>query len=474
MAPKRTKIVCTIGPASQDEAVLEALMRAGMNVARLNFSHGSHEDHRRNYARVRAVAKRLDHPLAILQDLQGPKTRVGRMMGDGEMLVEGTRVCIVPGDDQTEPGVIPTTYRELPSDVRAGDAILMDDGLIQLRVADVKNDRVACDVLVGGRLTSRKGINLPGVALSAPSLTVKDLADMELGVELGVDFVCISFVRSPTDVLGAKRRLAELGVQTPVIAKIEKPQAVEALDGIVDVADGIMVARGDLGVEMGPEKVPLLQKHAIELANSHGKLVITATQMLESMVHASFPTRAEASDVANAVLDQSDALMLSAETATGDHPVLAVETMARIVREVEGSERYRRLSNITPRAATAPSNAIAHAAAAAADTLPGMTAVVCISFHGTAPRLLSDCRPQAPIYALVGSPSDGQRLAAFWGVHPILFERTSGTEETIAAAEEVLVSRGLLQRGDMVVLTMAVPPGPGHHTNTLKIHRVGH
>jgi pyruvate kinase len=472
---KRTKIVCTLGPASRDAGVLDAMIERGMDVARLNFSHGTHEDHRTSYELVRDASRRADRELAVLLDLQGPKIRVGKLEGDAVALETGSQVEIVPGDEQQGPRSIPTTYRSLARDVKAGDTMLLDDGLLRMRVEAVEGERVRCRVEVGGTLKSRKGINLPGVEVSAPSLTEKDLADLDFGVDLGVDFVCLSFVRSAGDIEAAKRRLAASGRFLPIIAKIEKPQAVERLEAILDAADGIMVARGDLGVEMGPEKVPLIQKRCIEEANKRGKLVITATQMLESMVTSTFPTRAEASDVANAVLDQTDAVMLSAETATGAHPPLVIETMRRIIEEVESSDRYRRACELPPVDLAHTSNAIAHAAARAADSLTDVTAIVCISAHGMAPMLLSDYRPRPPIIALVPEAGQCRRLAAFWGVHPLYFpfEPGESTDHTVSRAEELLVEENLATRGDRIIVTMALPPGSGLHTNTIKVHRVG-
>ncbi len=472
---KNTKIVCTLGPASSTPEALDALIAEGMDVARLNFSHGTHENHRATYAEVRAAAARSGREISILQDLQGPKIRVGTLQGGAMELVEGQDAFVVYGREQTDESVIPTTYAGLTGDVSHGDTVLMDDGLIRMRVLGVEGDRVRCKIEVGGTLKNNKGINLPGVLVSAPSITDKDLVDMELGAELGVDFVCLSFVRTPTDIEQAKVRLRALGRPVPVIAKIEKPKAVENLEAILDVTDGIMVARGDLGVELGPEKVPLVQKECIEAANRRGKLVITATQMLESMVTSTFPTRAEASDVANAVLDQSDAVMLSAETATGRHPALVVRTMRRIIEEIEGSARYRALAALPPLDLGLTSNAIAHAAAAAAATLPEVTAIVCISTHGIAPTLLSDYRPRVPVYGLTHSSEHCRRLAAFWGVHPVQFDfdHAASTEETIVRAEALLCERGLIARGDKILITLAVPAGSGLHTNTLKVHRVG-
>jgi pyruvate kinase len=476
VAVKKTKIVCTLGPASSTPEVLDALIASGMDVARLNFSHGSHEDHRATYRKVREAALRAGREICILQDLQGPKIRVGLLDGGKMELTSGQELDIVAADEQPEPGVIPTTYDAFASDVSVDDCVLMDDGLMRMRVIGVRDGRVRCKVEVGGTLKNRKGINLPGVEVSAPALTEKDLADLDFGVELEVDFVCLSFVRTPADIELAKSRLRAKGRGTvPVIAKIEKPEAVDNLGAILDAADGIMVARGDLGVEMGPAKVPLIQKRCIEEANRRGKLVITATQMLESMVTASFPTRAEASDVANAVLDQTDAVMLSAETATGKHPPLAVDTMRAIIEEIEGSERYRQLAELPPLDLGVSANAIAHAAAAASDTLSDVSAVVCISSHGIAPTLLSDYRPNAPIYALTGEPEHCRRLAAFWGVVPIQFsiEKDDTAESVIARAEALLVERKIISVGDRIVLTLAVPPAQGLHTNTLKVHRAG-
>ncbi|MFH2008854.1 MAG: pyruvate kinase [bacterium] len=469
---RKTKIVCTLGPASDTPEMLDQLIEAGMNVARLNFSHGSHEQHRETYRRVREAAERSHHEVAILQDLQGPKIRVGLLEGGRMELSQGQSVVVQPGERQSAPGSIPTTYAALPRDARAGDTILMDDGLLRLRVEGVDGEQVRCRVEVGGVLKDRKGINLPGVSVSAPALTDKDLVDLKFGAELGVDFVSLSFVRHPDDVLMTKKRLAEAGSNAPVIAKIEKPEAVDTLDEICSVADGIMVARGDLGVEMGPEKVPLLQKRAIEVANHHGKLVITATQMLESMVHNAFPTRAEASDVANAVLDQTDAVMLSGETAAGEYPVLTVQTMARIIDEVEKSDLYRRIPVQPPRDLTVSNCAVAHAAATAAQHL-GARAILCVSGNGGTPRLVSDYRPEMPVYALSKYRHVLHRLAAYWGVHPVYFERASTVDETVSRIDAMLLDRGLAERGDVVVVTMVVPPESGEHTNAMKVHVVG-
>jgi len=468
---RKTKIVCTLGPASSTSETLDKLIAAGLNVARLNFSHGTHEGHRETFGRVREAAARAGQEVAILQDLQGPKIRVGLLDGGCMELVEGDEVTVEPGQDQPGPGRIPTTYEDLPGDVKKGDRILMDDGLLGLRVLSTDGTVVSCRVEVGGTLKDRKGINLPGVAVSAPALTEKDLADLAFGAELGVDFVGLSFVRSPDDVRLARERLDAAGSDAPIIAKIEKPEAVENLDAIIEASDGIMVARGDLGVEMGPEKVPLLQKLAIERTNAMGKIVITATQMLESMVHSAFPTRAEASDVANAVFDQTDCVMLSAETASGKYPVLAVETMVRIIEEVESSDRFWRADAQPPSDLSAQNCAVAHAAAAAAAHIEAK-AIVCVSGHGGTPRLVSDYRPTVPILALSRYDHVLHRLAAYWGVHPVRFDRASQLEETLTLIDALLTRRGYARAGDRVVVTMVVPPQSGEHTNTMKVHTV--
>ena len=494
---RRTKIICTLGPASSEPALIDALVAAGMDVARLNFSHGEHDGHRRVFERVRAAAERAGREVAILQDLQGPKIRVGRLTGGRMHLETDSRVFLAAGEQQPDPDTIPTSYESLPTDVRPGDRILLDDGLLRLRVISIDDAsangatangatangatangtppdgaRVECRVEVGGELRDRKGINLPGVAISAPALTPKDREDLAFGAELGVDLVSLSFVRRPEDVVTAQRLLEEAGSTAPLIAKIEKPEAVEALEDILDEAEGIMVARGDLGVEMGPEKVPLIQKEAIEQANRRGKLVITATQMLESMIAHASPTRAEVSDVANAVLDQSDAVMLSGETAVGAHPVLAVQTMAGIVQEVESSPRYLRShDHLPPVELGLSTNAVAHAAVTAADPVSAR-AIVCVSGHGGAPRLVSDYRPPVPIVALTRYPEIARRLAAWWGVTPLVFQRSSELEETLARIDALLRERELAAPGDTVIVTCVVPVESGEHTNTMKVHRV--
>jgi len=470
---KSTKIVCTLGPASRDADTLDALIEAGMDVARLNFSHGTQEEHRKTYQRVREAAQRCGKAIGILQDLPGPKIRVGLLPGGKLELTRGQEIVIEAGTEEAPPGVIPTAFANLAGDLNPGDVLLLDDGLIRLRALSVAGQQISCAVEAGGVLKNRKGINVPGVALSTAAVTEKDLANLDFGAELGVDFVCLSFVGSAADVEVAQQRLREHGKDTAVIAKIEKPEAVAQLPAIIEAADGVMVARGDLGVEMGAEKVPLIQKQIIEQANRAGKLVITATQMLESMVKSTFPTRAEASDVANAVLDQSDAVMLSAETAVGAHPALTVQTMSRIICEIEDSERYRQHAKLQPLPKDVKRSGIASAAVAAVEALAELKAIVCISNNALTPTLMSDYRPRRPIYAMARRLEDCRLLAAFWGVDPIHFAPRTTAEETMAGAEALLLERKLVAPGDLILFTLAVPPGSEADNNTVKIHQVG-
>ncbi|MSP61845.1 MAG: pyruvate kinase [Myxococcales bacterium] len=471
---RRAKIICTLGPASATPERIGALIDEGMDAARLNFSHGDHDFHAGIAARVRAEAARRGKAVAVLMDLQGPKIRIGRFaLGEVELepgadFMITTEECLGDGEHAS------TTYEGLPGDVKPGNILLLDDGMLQLEVDRVEGREVYTRVLIGGTLKDNKGLNLPGVNVSAPALTEKDRADLAFGIALGVDFVALSFVRSADD-LGEARRLiaaAGNGKKVPLIAKIERPEAVERLDEIVDAADGIMVARGDLGVELGPEKVPLIQKRCIDAANARGKLVIVATQMLESMISSPRPTRAEASDVANAVLDQADALMLSGETASGRYPLLAVRTMSQIIREIEASPRFRHLTVQTPALDLPISTAaVAHAAAVVAKQL-NIPAIAVVSGAGGAARLLSEYRPEARIFAFSDRPSTVRQLALYWGVTPAAAPTAGSTDEMLERVGEALKAAGHVVAGESVVITMAVPLGSGEKTNLLKVHRV--
>jgi pyruvate kinase len=469
---RRAKIVCTLGPATRSPEMIGGLLDAGMDVARLNFSHGDYDSHLATLRTVRAEAEKRGRAVGVLQDLQGPKIRVGTFAQGQVALAPGATFTIttraVIGDER----VVSTSYKFLPKDVKPGDGILLDDGYLALEVTGVDGDDVKTRVVSGGVLKDKKGINLPGVKVSAPALTEKDRADLAFGLRAGVDFIALSFVRDPSDVLEARRLATTDELRVPIIAKLEKPEAVDRLEDIVAAADGIMVARGDLGVELGPEKVPLVQKRAIAATNGAGKVVITATQMLESMMENPRPTRAEASDVANACLDGTDALMLSGETASGKHPLEAVRTMARIIAEIEGSAWYR-VNLETPRLDLPVStNAVAHAAVVAARQM-NLRVIACVSDSGGAARLISEYRPEAQIVALTTNETTYQRLALYWGVVPIFVRPAASTDEMFGRVEDVLRARGLAQAGDQVVITMGVPVGSGESTNLMKIHRIG-
>ena len=469
---RRAKIVCTLGPASSSPERIGELIEAGMDCARLNFSHGDHETHRKTYETVREQARKAGRAVAVLLDLQGPKIRVGRF-AEGEVdLKPGAEFTIttdtsVVGDSKR----VSTTYSGITADVKVGDQILLDDGFLTLAVTDVDGHDIKTIVVSGGVLKNNKGINLPNVDISAPALTPKDREDLAFGLRLGVDYIALSFVRAPEDVMLA-RKLATTGEsRIPIIAKIEKPEAVERLAEIVEVADGIMVARGDLGVEMGPEKVPLVQKDIIQMTNSRGRIVITATQMLESMIRHARPTRAEASDVANAVLDGTDAVMLSGETAVGKHPIETVRTMSRIIREVEKSSTFRATVEDPSLDLPVSANAIAHAAVVAAEQMIIKTVAV-LTGSGGAARLLSEYRPKASVLALTTDEATFRRLALYWGVTPILTSPIATLEELVDRAESEVCDRGLGKRDDYIVLTAGVPIGAGATTNMLQLHQI--
>jgi pyruvate kinase len=423
---------------------------------------------------VRSESEKRGRAIAALLDLQGPKIRVGKFEKGQIDLKPGAELTIttdtsVVGDEKR----VSTTYSQLPMDVRPGDQILLDDGYLSLAVTEVKDREVKTVVVTGGVLKNNKGINLPGVDVTAPALSEKDRTDIGFALRYGVDYVALSFVRRPEDVIEAKRLLTVDQVSIPVIAKIEKPQALERLGPIIDAADGVMVARGDLGVELGPEKVPLWQKRIIEETNKRGKIVITATQMLESMITQPRPTRAEASDVANAVLDGTDALMLSGETASGVHPIEAVRTMARIIEEIEKSAYYRVNIAVPEIELAVTTNAIAHAAVDASRAMRIKTIVV-VSESGGAARLVSEYRPDATIVCLTTNEVTFRRLALFWGVTPVLVGPSASTEELVDRVEATLIERNLALPGENVLITMAVPVGSGMQTNVLKIHQIQH
>jgi pyruvate kinase len=451
-----------------------------MNVARLNFSHGKQEEHALVIERIRTISRKLGASVAILQDLQGPKIRVGTLQ-DGQpiRLLDDTWVVITTRPVQGDAQTIPTTYQQLPQDVRPGDRILLDDGLMELRVGDISETDVHCLVVHGGLLKEHKGINLPGVAVSAPALTEKDRADLAFGIAHGVDYVALSFVRKAEDVREARRLMRQyqdelhLPDQTtrldiPLIVKLEKPEAVARLDEILDVADGVMIARGDLGVEMLPEKVPLIQKRIIAKCNELGLPVITATQMLESMVTNPRPTRAEVNDVSNAILDGTDSVMLSAETASGDYPIEAVEMMVRIACETESGDRTARQPQCQR---LSQEHAVSHAARALSEEA-SVKAIVVFTRSGNSARLISKDRPRTPILAYTPSERVYRQLALWWGVWPGCVELEGTTDTLMEVVGQRLIDANLIQPGEHVVIMGGLPIASQARTNFVKLHRV--
>jgi pyruvate kinase len=462
---RRTKIVATIGPASASHELVRRLADAGMDAARLNFSHGAREDHARSAGFVRAVQAELGKPLAVIADLQGPKLRVGKLDAP-RSLAPGDAVTIA-GEAVAQPGDIPVAPSVVGEVLAPGHDVLIDDGLVRLAVETVEDGRAHCRVVVDGQVAAHKGVNLPGVSIPIPSLTPKDLADLEFALALGVDYVALSFVREAKDVRELREIIDESGSQARAIAKIEKAEAVEALDEILEASDALMVARGDLGVEMGAATVPLLQKRIILRALEAGKPVITATQMLESMIEHGEPTRAEASDVANAILDGTSALMLSGETATGAHPVEAVRTMDQIARAVEPSLSYRHQAPV-PSDERAIGVAMSNAACDIAETL-GAKAIVVPTFSGRTASAVARLRPQLPIIGLSHRQSSVQQLALEWGVTPLPFPEAANVEDLWDRAVDAVVAEGLVESGDLVVLTGGMAVNMPGSTNMIKV-----
>ncbi len=469
---RKTKIVATIGPASSSPKIIDELLLAGANVFRLNFSHGTQEEHRAVISDIRGAALRLDLPVAILLDLRGPKIRTGLLEKGSIELRPGQIITITTEEIKGNERVISTTYKELPKDVKAGDRILIDDGLMEVKVKAVSGNHVDCEVVYGGILKESKGMNLPGVNISAPSLSEKDISDLDFGLSQGVDYIALSFVRKVSDVVELKDYLKEHGADIPVIAKIEKPEALENLEAIIEESDGIMVARGDLGVELSPEEVPIAQKKIISMANAAGKAVITATQMLESMITNPRPTRAEASDVANAVFDGTDALMLSGETAVGKYPIKAVEMMAKIAVEAEGPALKQQLVGRKKESPSSFSQAVAFASFAAAGELHAK-AVVVFSQTGSTAKLVSKLRPSTPIVAFTPLEETKRRLSLIWGVQPFCIEFGGHTDEMICRGEAAMLNNGLAEMGDTIVVVSGTKVGMRGATNMMKIDKIG-
>lgn len=472
---RRAKIVCTLGPASTSQSMLEELLDAGMDVARVNFSHGTHEQHREVIERLRAASLKVRKAVAILGDLQGPKIRTGKLEKGAIELKEGAELSITMDESVLGvDGLVSTTYAHLASDVNVGDRILLDDGLLELKVlATDKRTLVRTEVIHGGTLKNNKGINLPGVDLRADALTPKDKEDLLFGLDVGIDFAALSFVRRPEDIDMAREVMTAAGRHVPIIAKLEKPEAITRLDAILERADGVMVARGDLGVEIPPEQVPSIQKEIIRKANERRIPVIVATQMLNSMIEHPRPTRAEASDVANAVFDGTDAVMLSGETASGRYPVESVQMMERIVLSAEESIRKGpRMSKGEPVVLPAAFNDVVCGVACRAARECGASLIVAFTLTGTTARLLSHYRPTVPIIAFSPNQEVRRRLSLLWGVMPRVLEPMVDTEAMVRRVEEELLARGLARQGERIAIVFGAPVGQPGKINSLRLQTI--
>jgi pyruvate kinase len=468
-ALRRTKIVATIGPASSSPEVMRKLIESGMDVARLNFSHGSLEDHAAVIANLRRISAEMDTPVTILQDLQGPKVRVGQLPGGQITLIPGAIVTLVPeAEFNDEAETIPLDYAYVAEEAKPGMPVLLADGIFEMKITEVAGTAVRCEVIEGGVLKNRKGVNFPNLKLRLPSLTEKDREDLEFGLAQGVDWISLSFVRNAEDVRILREIIREKGMKVPVIAKIEKPQAVDNLEEILEVVDGIMVARGDLGVELSAEKVPMLQKHIIERCNRRGLPVITATQMLESMIVEPRPTRAETSDVANAIIDGTDAVMLSGESAVGAFPARAVQMMSRIAREVEANipfKTYPTAGKDVARALTEAVNSISR--------VLDPSYIVVLTTSGHTAHFVAAQRPKAPVIAITTSPQAFHVLNLFWGIKPVLVTAAPiNFDGLVQQAETTLLERNLVKTGDRILVLGGIPAGMPHGANFVKIHTV--
>lgn len=470
---RKTKIVCTIGPASESLEKLKQLIAAGMNVARLNFSHGDYEEHGARITNIRQAAAELNKTVAILLDTKGPEIRTGKLAVEPIELVQDEFITLTTEEILGDKDRISVTYTDLPSDVRVGSTILIDDGLIGLTVVDIQGTEIKCKIVNGGTIKSKKGVNVPGVSISLPGITEKDANDIRFGIEQGVDFIAASFVRKESDVLEIRKLLEEHNAKIQIISKIENQEGVDNLDSILEVSDGLMVARGDLGVEIPAEEVPLAQKLMIEKCNLVGKPVITATQMLDSMQRNPRPTRAEASDVANAIFDGTDAIMLSGETAAGKYPVESVLTMARIAERTESALEYREIfTKQSLKQQTTVTDAISQAVANTALDLDAK-AIISSTQTGYTARMVAKYRPKAPIIAVTASEDVMRGLALSWGVVPVKGEQANSTDEMFEVATKGGKQTGIVNDGDVVVITAGVPVGCAGSTNLVKVDVVG-
>ncbi|BEJ46051.1 pyruvate kinase [Staphylococcus epidermidis] len=472
---RKTKIVCTIGPASESEEMLEKLMNAGMNVARLNFSHGSHEEHKARIDTIRKVAKRLNKTIGLLLDTKGPEIRTHNMK-DGLIVLEKGKEVIVSMDEvEGTPEKFSVTYENIINDVNIGSYILLDDGLVELQVKEINKDKgeVKCDILNTGELKNKKGVNLPGVKVNLPGITDKDADDIRFGIKENVDFIAASFVRRPSDVLDIRQILEEEKAEITIFPKIENQEGIDNIEEILEVSDGLMVARGDMGVEIPPESVPMVQKDLIRKCNKLGKPVITATQMLDSMQRNPRATRAEASDVANAIYDGTDAVMLSGETAAGQYPEEAVKTMRNIAVSAEAAQDYKKLlSDRTKLVETSLVNAIGVSVAHTALNL-NVKAIVAATESGSTARTISKYRPHSDIIAVTPSEKTARQCAIVWGVNPVVKEGRKTTDALLNNAVATAVETGRVSNGDLIIITAGVPTGEKGTTNMMKIHLVG-
>lgn len=471
---RKTKIVCTIGPASESLENTKKLIEAGMNVARLNFSHGDYEEHGTRIKTIRQACKELNKTVAILLDTKGPEIRTGKLAVDVIELVQGEYITLSTEEFLGDKDRIPVTYKELPQDVSIGSTILIDDGLIGLTVVDIQGTEIKCQIVNSGPIKSKKGVNVPGVSISMPGITEKDANDIRFGIEVGVDFIAASFVRRASDVLEIRELLERHDARhIQIISKIENQQGVDNLDEILEVSDGLMVARGDLGVEIPAEEVPLVQKRMIEKCNRVGKPVITATQMLDSMQRNPRPTRAEASDVANAIFDGTDAIMLSGETAAGKYPIESVQTMSRIAERAESALHYREIFTKQANAQqTSVTEAISQAVANSALDLDAK-AIVTSTESGYTARMVSKYRPKSPIVAVTPVEQVMRRLQLVWGIIPVKGVTAQTTDEMFDIAVKGAMDSGIVRLGDTIVITAGVPVGRSGTTNLIKIHNVG-
>jgi len=469
---RKTKIVATIGPASDSPEIIKKFIQAGVEVFRLNFSHGDQEYHANVFNLIREISSSLKKPVAILQDLQGPKLRVGILAQEGIMLSKGDEVLLKLAEKSDDPKVIPIKEKELIDALRPNASVMLADGLIELKVLEKRDNEVLCKVVNGGKLESKKGINVPNITINIPSVTSKDIDDIMFGIKLGVDFIAVSFVRKAADVLQVKNILEASRINIPVIAKVEKHEAVENIDDIVLASDGVMVARGDLGVEIPLEEVPIVQKTIIEKCNRLGKPVITATQMLDSMIRNPRPTRAEVSDVANAIFDGTDAIMLSGETAIGEYPVESILTMAKIAEYTESQLKYSDILRKRAEFSTnSPTDAIGYATCEIAQRL-GAKAIITSTQSGYTARMVAKYRPAQPIIAVTPDERVQRRLLLFWGINPLTTRIYKTTDEMIEASVQASLEAGFIRKGDTVILTGGIPVGIGGTTNFLKVHQV--